>query len=349
MITRRITMFNKTPEEIAARKKAAQKAIDAAITQHLPQGVTSPRRDPRTTQFGTPAAHSWTDQWVEAVNQRAHECQHPICGARTPAGTPCTAKPTHQNGRCPHHGGFDLTGAPEGNRNAAIHGLYSRRIQTCGPHCPMFASCPLGQNRPGGPVTGMPEHERPRCPYEQAEYNATLNDAIMRANTTRPGDPMAIHLAHDIATLRVLCTRSLATLASTPLIETTDAASDKDHAQSQKPAPALTAYLRISSEFRRYCDILEAKSPTQSTGNATDLLEQTKNQQHDTSLHPDNQALDHPSIGPRYEAAKNAIYNARSEAEYGKDDLMLQRFKVALQLHPNYAATQRNRVLQPYD
>jgi hypothetical protein len=336
-----------SPKKFQARKQAIQEAIDAAITQHLPEANTAPRRDPRNTQFGTPAAHSWTDQWLETVNQRATQCQHPICGARTPAGTPCTAKPTHENGRCPHHGGFDLTGAPKDNRNAVLHGLYSRRIQTCGPHCPMFASCPLGQNRPGGPVTDMPKHERPRCPYEQAEYNATLNDAILRANFTRPGDPMALHFAHDIATLRVMCSRSLATLANTPLIETTQAQSD-NHAPSNKPATALTAYLRISSELRRYCNMLEEASPAQGDSGIQTVLTQTQCQQNDTSIHPDDQAHPQPMTGPRYQAVRSAMRDAHFHARNGHDDKILHYLNLALQLNPQYAAAQRDDLLQAY-
>lgn len=323
-------------------------SLIALATNAQRQQNATPRRDPRTTEFGTPAAHAWNDQWLETVNEHARACGHPICGARTPANNPCPAPPTHENGRCPHHGGFDLTGAPKENRNAVIHGLYARRIQTCGPHCPMFASCPLGQNRPGGPVTSIPEHDRPPCPYEQAEYNAALTDATLRANTTRPGDPLALHLAHDFATLRVMTTRTLAALANSPLIETTEAHSETYHATSTKPATALTAFLRVSSEFRRYLDILEAKRPTRDLPEIQDVLEQAHRQQHDTSTHPDDQAQCHPNTEPVYEAARTAIRHAHHHAAQGDDARMLQTFDLALQLAPNYAAAQHDQLLHAY-
>ena len=346
-----------------------EQAIDHAIAQHVPDTElppfvrdaliaiandaqskqdTAPRRDPRTTEFGTPAAHSWTGEWLESVNQRAKTYGRPICGARTPAGTPCTASPTHENGRCPHHGGFDLTGAPKGNRNAIIHGLYARRIQTCGPHCPLFASCPLGQHRPGGPVTNMPDHERPRCPYEQAEYNATLNDAIFRTNCTRNADPLALHLAHDIATLRIMTTRSLAVLANSPLIETTEAHSETYHATTTKPATALTAYLRISAEFRRYLELLEAESPKQGCSNPEYILRETRFHENDTSLHPDDQIQDTPKTGPRYTAAQYAIDEACHQARRRDESQLRQAYQQALQLAPQYAISQHPRILRNY-
>ena len=323
-------------------------AINAIANDTQFHQDTPPRRDPRTTEFGTPAAHAWTDQWLQTVNQRAKTYGRPICGARNPAGTPCTASPTHENGRCPHHGGFDLTGAPKGNRNAVIHGLYARRIQTCGTHCPNFATCPLGKNRPGGPVTNMPEHERPRCPYEQAEYNATLNDAIFRTNCTRNADPLALHLAHDIATLRVMATRSLAVLANSSFIETNEAQSDTYHATTTKPATALTAYLRISAEFRRYLELLETENPTQPCGSPEYVLRATQYQQNDTSLHPDDQIQDTPRTGPRYRAAQTAIERAIEGAWRGQEARMSEAYQYALQLAPQYTISQTPRILRNY-
>ena len=37
-------------------------------------------------------------------------------------------------------------GPPKGNRNAVLHGLYSRRLQVCGTHCPRWESCPCAQD-----------------------------------------------------------------------------------------------------------------------------------------------------------------------------------------------------------
>ncbi len=48
------------------------------------------------------------------------------CGAKTRAGTPCKNR-AMPNGRCLRHGGKS-TGPPEGNKNAATHGLYSSAL-----------------------------------------------------------------------------------------------------------------------------------------------------------------------------------------------------------------------------
>jgi len=98
---------------------------------------------PGTTPHGSRCAKSWTPDWIAVVETREHSLDRPICGARLMSGNPCTLVSTHSSGRCRYHGGFDLTGAPEGNRNAVLHNLYSRRLMPCGPHCPVWQSCPL--------------------------------------------------------------------------------------------------------------------------------------------------------------------------------------------------------------
>ncbi len=97
----------------------------------------------RTTPRGSPCARSWTADWVAVVEAEEESLGRAICGARLMSGNACTLVSTHDSGRCRYHGGFDLTGAPEGNRNAVLHNLYSRRLMPCGPHCPVWKSCPL--------------------------------------------------------------------------------------------------------------------------------------------------------------------------------------------------------------
>lgn len=99
---------------------------------------------PRTTPRGTPCAVSWDAAWVAQVAAREQALDRRVCGARTVGGTPCPLPSDHASGRCRHHGGFTLTGAPADNRNAVVHGLYSRRLMICGSHCPAWQSCPLG-------------------------------------------------------------------------------------------------------------------------------------------------------------------------------------------------------------
>lgn len=98
----------------------------------------------RATKFGTPCARAWDAKWVRLVERRETDVGRRICGARTVGGVPCLLPSDHDSGRCRHHGGFPLTGAPEENRNAVVHGLYSRRLMVCGTHCPAWHSCPMG-------------------------------------------------------------------------------------------------------------------------------------------------------------------------------------------------------------
>lgn len=53
------------------------------------------------------------------------ECRR--CGARTRQGTPCRAPAVRNKERCRMHGGAKGSGAPKGNKNALVHGLYSRK------------------------------------------------------------------------------------------------------------------------------------------------------------------------------------------------------------------------------
>ena len=48
----------------------------------------------------------------------------PRCGAKTRTGKPCQAPVVNGKSRCRMHGGTS-PGAPKGNSNALVHGLYS--------------------------------------------------------------------------------------------------------------------------------------------------------------------------------------------------------------------------------
>ena len=118
-----------------------------------------------STTLGTPASTHWDADWLAEVDHVEAELGHRICGAHTPAWTPCKLTSTHPNGRCRFHGG-----APGGNRNAWIHGLYSRRLQQCGDHCPLWNHCPMA----GKDVLSLQPSERPHCVYEQEGFDATV-------------------------------------------------------------------------------------------------------------------------------------------------------------------------------
>ena len=51
--------------------------------------------------------------------------ESPRCGARTRKGTPCQAPAVAGRKRCRMHGGAKGSGAPQGNKNALKHGMYT--------------------------------------------------------------------------------------------------------------------------------------------------------------------------------------------------------------------------------
>ncbi|MFA6241067.1 MAG: HGGxSTG domain-containing protein, partial [Candidatus Hydrogenedentales bacterium] len=168
---------------------------------------------PTTTTLGTPCARSWSGEWIATVNATESKLNHRICGARLPDGTPCTRTTDHPSGRCRFHGGFDLTGAPQGNRNHIIHGLYSRRLRTCSPNCPFWQTCPCANQdssdrstptdpsySPSTPSTSS----TPLCPYQLTEYNTVLTDALAIVESQPHPNPMGLHAAHNVALLQVL-------------------------------------------------------------------------------------------------------------------------------------------------
>ena len=144
--------------------------------------TTTSETPTRSTTRGTPCARSWPDEWVAEVEATESRLGRRICGARTLSGTPCLLSSDHASGRCRFHGGFALTGAPKGNRNAVLHGLYSRRLQVCGPHCAQWETCPLAgedvvesgigswvsgiEPRDPTPKTRHPTPQLLTCPYE---------------------------------------------------------------------------------------------------------------------------------------------------------------------------------------
>ena len=50
----------------------------------------------------------------------------PRCGARTRSGMPCRSPAVVGKKRCRMHGGAKGSGAPQGNKNALKHGVYTR-------------------------------------------------------------------------------------------------------------------------------------------------------------------------------------------------------------------------------
>ena len=243
------------------------RACPAENLPATPESATAPAPDPPpenssfilhpSSLLGTPRAKSWDDAWLETVNAAETRIGRRICGARTIAGKPCEFGSTHHTGRCRFHGGFDLTGAPPGNRHAYIHGLYSRRLKTCGDHCPQWATCPMVQPD----VETIPLAERPVCPYEEAQYNCALADALDLSCCVGKMHPFAIHVAHNIAILQVMLGRATTEMRNTTLVAETHAQSDKYTFSHEQVRPHITAMSRIGSELRKYIALLSQSAP----------------------------------------------------------------------------------------
>lgn len=240
----------------------------------------------RTTNSGTPCSPAWDEAWIAAVEAAELSLGRRICGARTIAGNPCPLPQNHPNGRCKFHGGFNLTGAQPGNRNAVIHGLYSRALRPCDDSCPLWANCPCSSDD----VKALPPPDRPPCPYERAHYQAALTDARARAPKTYEDNvhPAYLHLCHQIALLQTMMLRAASALRDRPLVDSVSAAANDYAMQSSKPSAYLQAFLRISSEYRSYLKLLQALPLYGLTD--SQLQEHDRRTQLDTSLEPEHQA-----------------------------------------------------------
>ena len=225
----------------------------------------------RKTTLGTPCSDKWDDEWIQEVDHTEQQLDRRICGAHSPAWTPCKLGSTHRNGRCRFHGGAKGIGAPLGNRNAIVHGLYSRRLQRCGLHCPLWQHCPQS----GKDVLDLPEPERPACVYEAIEYDALTFSlekekvskeksmaAYAAGDSSEDGDDcegdahehssLAQILHHNIATFQVMLTRAQAALGVAKMTEQTHASTDAYTMSSPKVSALLQAETWISRELRHW-------------------------------------------------------------------------------------------------
>jgi hypothetical protein len=220
--------------------------------------ATTTDAPPATTRRGTPLARSWTGDWAARIEVVENELDRRICGARTCGGMPCPASSNHASGRCPHHGGSPLTGAPDGNRNAAVHMLYSRRLMPCGDHCPMWNRCPLG----GGAADGgrellkLKEVNRPTCPFEQAMYNAAVTDAERRTLQNQENG-WGLHVAHTVALMTVMFSRAAGALATRPFTDKVESYQGEHLVLTERYAPQSVAFDKVGRELRRWTLLLE--------------------------------------------------------------------------------------------
>ena len=217
-----------------------------------------------TTKLGTPCSKKWDAEWIEQVNITEKELGHRCCGAHAPDNYPCQLTSNHPNGRCRFHGGTYGIGAPKQNTNARIHGLYSRRLQTCGDHCPQWKTCPLA----GSDILKLRANQRPLCAYEQAEHDLltqlekdTTPQPKHRYDTSPKLDPHPLlpemtSLRQNLKTLQIMITR--ATAALKPGLTQDTSVHGKDYAmESSKPSAALQAYQILTREHRHTTTLYE--------------------------------------------------------------------------------------------
>ena len=152
---------------------------------------------------------------------------------------------------------------------------------------------------------------RPICPYEATQYQVAVTDGLARLHTERTHDPLHRHTVHHMALLQVMLVRAATALRERELIDMTVVTGEKYHMTSKKTGVYLEAFLRISSEYRRYLNLLDVPY----TLNPSDkgLCEQDHRTQRDTSLLPEDQIDLDLTDRPAEIRAKNYVQKALDE------------------------------------
>lgn len=297
-------------------------------------GTRTPEPDTRTpkrrTPLGTPCSPLWDDAHIAKVEALELQLNRPVCGARNLAGHPCALEPCHANGRCRFHGGFNLTGAQPGNRNGVIHGLYARSIQTCGDHCPMWKSCPCANPD----VLELDPRDRPKCPYETAQYNASLSDALARVDSIPCADAMTRHAAHQYAMLQVMTMRASGAMAVNPMSDVVLSTGREYKRTDRRVSVYAEAFLRLSRELRRYAKQLETDDPNLVGTPVAHAQKQRASI--DTSLLPEDQASVTVERVPKIRRANAALRDALAELKYGKPKRAQELLDEAMQIEAHY-------------
>jgi hypothetical protein len=154
-----------------------------------------------------------------------------------------------------------------------------RGLRPCSPSCPLWDKCPLACQD----VADLQPPDRPTCPYETHDYEASVQAYTQmltplpeakakRHKSTAPPQPTAvspqsllpshlIELVHRVATLSVMVNRAAAAMREADVIDQTRISSSSYNATYARPHAYLQAYLRLSSEFRRYQAMLKEYVP----------------------------------------------------------------------------------------
>jgi hypothetical protein len=231
------------------------------IAQLRPAPKEKPKKDVVHTKMGTPCSPKWDDEWVTFVEKTEETVGHRCCGAHATDNAPCELESTSKNGRCRFHGGGLNVGAPKGNTNAQIHGLYAKRVQQCGAHCPNWNNCPYA----GEDIKSLAESKRPNCFYETQEMDALrklessahevylpLEDRWFGDIKEKPYSMYAqlIMLRENMNLLQVMISRAARALNAKGLVFDNVQQSDKYFSANQKPNALLIAHQMLSREHR---------------------------------------------------------------------------------------------------
>jgi hypothetical protein len=250
-------------EDLAMLEKEREAYRDRERLKRIAELQPAPRsrKDVVHTPMGTPCSPTWEPEWIEAVEKSEQELSRRCCGAHAPDERPCSLESNSKNGRCRFHGGGLGVGAPKGNSNARIHGLYARRIQQCGTHCPQWKTCPYA----GDDVKALPEAKRPHCVYEREEMD-TLRELDASAHVAyKPLEerdnrdlfqkPYPMHaqllmLRENLHMLQVMVTRAANALSTKGFTTESVQQSDAYYATYEKPSALLVAHQMLTREHR---------------------------------------------------------------------------------------------------
>jgi hypothetical protein len=140
----------------------------------------------------------------------------------------------------------------------------------------------------GQQLMKLPLAERPLCPFEQAEYNATVTD-VMKRTQARSENSYGLHLAHQVALLTIMVSRAARALATKPFTEKVEQSAENYYMAVDKPSAGLIAFEKLSRELRRWIAMIDKDYPPYNTEAAT-KREHELRVQCDTDPDPDNGA-----------------------------------------------------------
>ena len=89
-----------------------------------------------------------------------------------------------------------------------------------------------------------------------AQFQIALTDAYERLNRFGYADGLEHQVAHQAALLNVMVNRAAAALSVSPMVQETHVRSGDYAVDAANPAAAPAAFTRLSSEYRRYLELL---------------------------------------------------------------------------------------------